>query len=175
MVGIAHGQQPSLPPGEGQAVVERTCSQCHALGLAIAKRYAPDEWRDILTKMVGLGAPLDGAQMQTVQSYLSSNFGPASEGPETAVADTATAESRRYPRPEGPNQWPAYGGGGANTNWSSLTQITPANVSKLEPAWTYRYGAGRGQSGDMGLDYRFEVTPLIIGGIAAILRYRTGL
>jgi quinoprotein glucose dehydrogenase len=34
--------------------------------------------------------------------------------------------------------WPVYGGGDEQQHYSSLAQITPANVSNLTRAWTYR-------------------------------------
>jgi len=60
------------------------------------------------------------------------------------------------------DQWPGYQN---NSNFSPLTQITPANVSKLTEAWTFHYGAGSLPAGNLGLDYRFEGQPLIIGGV----------
>jgi quinoprotein glucose dehydrogenase len=45
----------------------------------------------------------------------------------TAVASLAAA---------GPD-WPHYGGGPEQTRYSTLTQITPANVGSLKVAWTY--------------------------------------
>src|SRR5262250_833529 len=33
--------------------------------------------------------------------------------------------------------WPVYGGNTDNTHYSTLAQITPANVSQLKVAWTY--------------------------------------
>src|SRR5437667_3070128 len=60
------------------------------------------------------------------------------------------------------NQWPNYQ---HNSNFSPLTQITPANVAQLTRAWTFNYGAGSLPSGNLGLDYRFEVQPLSIGGV----------
>lgn len=65
-------------------------------------------------------------------------------------------------------QWPAYGGTNANDNFSPLKQITPANVGKLINAWTYHYGGGTDELGDRGLDYRFEVQPLLIKGVLYI-------
>ena len=69
-------------------------------------------------------------------------------------------------RPQGQepavNQWPSYQ---HNSNFSPLTQITPANVSTLARAWTFNYGAGSEASGSLGLDYRFEVQPLLINGV----------
>ncbi len=63
------------------------------------------------------------------------------------------------------DQWPAYQ---YNSDFSPLTQITPENVSKLTEAWTFYYGAGSKPSGSLGLDYRFEVQPLIVGGVMYI-------
>lgn len=159
-----------LPAGAGHDLVEQTCTQCHALGLAISKRRTPEEWGEMVQRMVGLGAPLDDAQQRTVQAYLAANFGPVAKAvpaPVAAPAPTAAAATP-LPRPQGVDQWPAYGGGGANLNFSDLAQIKPGNVARLKTAWVYRYGAGQTNKGDMGLDYRFEVTPLIIGGIMYI-------
>ena len=63
------------------------------------------------------------------------------------------------------NQWTSYGQNRGSTNFSPLKQITPANVSTLKRAWTFRYGGGTDDDGDRGLDFRWEVTPLIIGGV----------
>ena len=61
--------------------------------------------------------------------------------------------------------------------FSPLTQITPANVSTLTRAWTFNYGAGSLPSGTLGLDFRFEVWPLIIDGVMYISTpfYRPGI
>jgi len=63
------------------------------------------------------------------------------------------------------DQWPTYQ---HNSDFSPLTQITPANVKNLAPAWTFNYGAGSSNAGFVGLDYRFEVQPLLIGGVMYI-------
>ncbi|MND01480.1 hypothetical protein D3C83_204860 [compost metagenome] len=49
-----------------------------------------------------------------------------------------------------------------------MTAITPANVKDLVPAWTFNYGAGSSPAGSLGLDYRFEIQPLLIGGVMYI-------
>ena len=41
-----------------------------------------------------------------------------------------------------PSDWSHYGGGPDQTRYSPLTQITPANVGRLEVAWTYDTGDG---------------------------------
>jgi glucose dehydrogenase len=60
------------------------------------------------------------------------------------------------------DQWPDYQN---RSNFSPLTQITPENVSKLTEAWSFHYGAGSAPTGSLGLDYRFEAQPLLIGGV----------
>src|SRR5436309_4328266 len=58
------------------------------------------------------------------------------------------------------DQWPNYQN---NSNFSTLTQITPQNVSRLTEAWTFNYGAGSlPEYPFVGLDNRFEVQPLLI-------------
>jgi quinoprotein glucose dehydrogenase len=54
-----------------------------------------------------------------------------------------------------PTEWKAWGGDSARNHYSPLTQITPANVANLKPAWVYDPGAtGRG----------WENEPLLIDG-----------
>ena len=49
--------------------------------------------------------------------------------------------------------WPVYGGDTANTRYSSLGKITPANVGKLKVAWALQLGSLRSQ----------ESTPVVVG------------
>jgi len=57
-----------------------------------------------------------------------------------------------------PNEWPAYGRTEGGDRFSPLAQITPANVSSLQPAWVYHSGVH--QSDIMS---SMEVTPIMIG------------
>ena len=75
-----------------------------------------------------------------------------------AAVVTTTAIQAQPPR----DQWPNYQ---HNSNYSPLTQITPANVTRLTKAWTFNYGAGSLPAGNLGLDFRFEVQPLLIDGV----------
>ena len=64
------------------------------------------------------------------------------------------------------NQWPNYQ---HNSNFSPLTQITPANVG--DPHRSVDIQLRRrlpAESGGLVLDYRFEVQPLLIGGVMYI-------
>ena len=59
------------------------------------------------------------------------------------------------------DDWLAYGGTGYGQRYSSLTDITPATISRLEPAWTFHTGDMKG-AGDPH-ETTFEVTPLKVG------------
>ncbi len=55
--------------------------------------------------------------------------------------------------------WPVYLGDKAASHYSTLTQITPANVSGLEAAWTYHAGEHRADTSQM------QCNPLVIDGV----------
>src|SRR5579862_1766822 len=73
-----------------------------------------------------------------------------------------------------PGDWPMYNHDAGSTRYSPLTQITPANVSKLTESWTFTTrvptapgqdkgkakGGGRG-GGGIGA----EATPIIVNGV----------
>ncbi|WP_101676246.1 membrane-bound PQQ-dependent dehydrogenase, glucose/quinate/shikimate family [Alloalcanivorax mobilis] len=77
--------------------------------------------------------------------------GPGSASLASDVGDVAPVDN------PADGDWPAYGGGSAALRYSSLTQITPDNVGKLQKAWQYR-------TGDL-LQQRWgaETTPLKVG------------
>src|SRR5437763_15320504 len=55
--------------------------------------------------------------------------------------------------------WPNPGNDPGGMKYSTLKQITPANVNKLVRAWTY-------DTGDTGGGFRgWQVTPLVINGV----------
>lgn len=57
------------------------------------------------------------------------------------------------------DEWPAWGGSRAGTRFSRLDQITPANVGKLEAAWTFHTGI----PSDPTAGY-LSSTPLMVSG-----------
>src|SRR5690349_2197442 len=64
-----------------------------------------------------------------------------------------------------PSRWLTYSGNYASTRHSPLTQITPENVARLTPVWTFDTGLGAGRRD------KFEATPIVIDGTM----YVTGL
>ena len=77
--------------------------------------------------------------------------------PAAAQAATATVPAA------GGDDWLAYGGTGYGQRYSSLADITPETVSRLEPAWTFHTGE-RDVPGDP-IERTFEVTPLKVGDL----------
>src|SRR5262249_28650575 len=61
-----------------------------------------------------------------------------------------------------PNDWVAYGRSGLGNRFAPADQITPANVQKLQVAWTFHTGDFRGPT-DPG-EIANEVTPLKANG-----------
>jgi len=63
-----------------------------------------------------------------------------------------------------PSQWPTYGGDAGGTRFTDLREITPENLSRLVPAWTFHTGAlGKGRPSPEHAS--FEVTPIIFNGL----------
>ncbi len=57
--------------------------------------------------------------------------------------------------------WPEYGGDKGGLRYSSLAQITPANVNGLQVAWTYRSGDfSNGSAAETKTS--FNVTPILV-------------
>ncbi|MES2492836.1 MAG: membrane-bound PQQ-dependent dehydrogenase, glucose/quinate/shikimate family [Pseudomonadota bacterium] len=63
--------------------------------------------------------------------------------------------------PAAPTEWTAWGSDQGGQRFTPAAQLTPANVSGLELAWSYQSGAAPRPGGAQAL--AFEVTPLKIG------------
>jgi len=61
-------------------------------------------------------------------------------------------------------EWPYYGGDPGGMKYSPLTQITPANVNQLKPAWTFHTGEISDGS-QYPVRSTFESTPLVDNGV----------
>ena len=59
---------------------------------------------------------------------------------EGALASSNTSADSVNPAQVAGDDWPAYGGTNAGTHYSSLGQITPANIGELEEVWRIQTG-----------------------------------
>ena len=71
--GRAGRDDQQMPEGEGRAILQRTCQQCHDLATASTK-LASEEWGAVIAKMMTYGAKLTPADQQKLIAYLN---GPA--------------------------------------------------------------------------------------------------
>jgi quinoprotein glucose dehydrogenase len=76
-----------------------------------------------------------------------------------AIACFATAATAVTPaHAQRSADWPVYGGNAENTHYSTLSQITPANVAQLQVAWTY-------ETRDEWKGSEMQANPIIIDGV----------
>jgi glucose dehydrogenase len=79
-----------------------------------------------------------------------------------AAVALAAGYAQEAPPAAGAAEWPMYNRDLMGSRHSPLTQITPANVSRLRPAWTYKLG----KSPDNGsLTGGTEFTPIVVAGV----------
>ena len=65
-----------FPEAPERALVVRACAACHAPELVVAKRHTPDEWDEIIAKMVDRGAVANEDEQQQILEYLARFYGP---------------------------------------------------------------------------------------------------
>ena len=97
-----------------------------------------------LLALVAALAPVLGAGL------VAQNASPAATRPAAAAARPPA------PAPPNPRDWPSVGNDPGGGKFSSLTQITPANVSQLARAWTYDTGAPAAG---------YTITPIVISNV----------
>ena len=67
-----------LPDGPHRDLVVRTCAACHPPELVVSKRRTPEEWDDVIAKMIDRGAVASEEEQQQIFEYLVRFFGPQS-------------------------------------------------------------------------------------------------
>ncbi|HEX9189710.1 MAG TPA: PQQ-binding-like beta-propeller repeat protein [Vicinamibacteria bacterium] len=77
-----------------------------------------------------------------------------------ALAALARPAAERPAAPPPEREWRAHGGDPGHTQHSPLAQITPANVSRLRVAWTYRTGDAR-----EGGRSQIQCNPIVVDGV----------
>lgn len=78
-----------LPEGDGKALVERSCKQCHELARSISLRQDRDGWNQTMTKMTAFGMKTTEKDYNQILDYLSKHY-PADELPPVNI-NTAPA------------------------------------------------------------------------------------
>ena len=85
-----------LPEGEGKKLLEERCVSCHSLKPVVSLKQSQDAWKKLVVKMVGLGAQLDGKEVDLATGYLAKYFGPESPARATKPASPEEKIAKRY-------------------------------------------------------------------------------
>jgi len=64
------------PAVDAKKLLETSCTGCHDLDTVNTLNLPKSEWQEIVTRMIGKGAPVEDAQIPILTEYLSKNFGP---------------------------------------------------------------------------------------------------
>lgn len=83
----------------GKATMMEACTQCHGEGQVISQHRAPEEWSEILTRMVGFGATISDKQQTEILAYLNTNYGKGAAAPAETPAAPAPADPAAAPSP----------------------------------------------------------------------------
>ena len=65
-----------FPPGEGKAIADQACLNCHSADMVRQQRLTEKQWTASVTKMVGWGAEVPESKRDALIAYLVKNFGP---------------------------------------------------------------------------------------------------
>lgn len=87
-------EPPALPDGEGKALVEMVCSQCHGIRPLFVYNGDDQKWEILVHEMVALGAQVTPQERDTVMKYLKATFS----------TDRAAAGQDAGPLPSGKGQ-----------------------------------------------------------------------
>ena len=75
---LSRGQKSELPNAPEKSIVLGACLGCHTTDRIVTSYFTPEEWKDLVNRMVSNGAPLKEAEIDKVASYLAKSFSPAS-------------------------------------------------------------------------------------------------
>jgi cytochrome c5 len=73
---IAPAMAPALPDGPGREIVERDCMTCHSSMLITQQAKDSTGWEKTIGLMEKWGSPVQGAEHDTLRTYLLAHFGP---------------------------------------------------------------------------------------------------
>ncbi len=89
-------QAPELPDGPGKALVSENCTGCHAMELITSQRRSPEEWGEVVNRMIANGDSLSEDQYKEVVTYLGTYLGKAPATAGTASDTAAPAQTAHH-------------------------------------------------------------------------------
>lgn len=64
-----------LPEGEGRALTQQICGQCHSVGIFASQRHTEDGWNEVIGRMMAKGMTAAEDDLYDVSDYLAANLG----------------------------------------------------------------------------------------------------
>jgi hypothetical protein len=71
---VTSAKEVRLPEGAGREIVAARCTLCHDLGRVVSVRRTSQEWEQLTKDMMGRGPRTTPAEVQTIQTYLTTHF-----------------------------------------------------------------------------------------------------
>ena len=133
LVGLQTVQAQDLPEGKGKDIVENVCSQCHGLKQVTDSARTPDEWKDLVSEMIGNGAQLDEEQIPIVIEYLSKSFPKGSKVNVNKAAAQELSDSLKVTADEAAAIVKYREENGHIKDWDDLGKVPGLDIKKLEP------------------------------------------
>ena len=95
----ARGVAPvTLPEGAGKDIVQKACSECHALN-SLTPGHDAAEWKLTMDRMMTAGAQVPANQVAAVTDYLIKNFPPRDVHPAVVIPGSARVAIREWDVP----------------------------------------------------------------------------
>jgi cytochrome c2 len=74
-LGYTHSHAAGNDDEATQALIAERCTRCHVLDTVTARRASPQEWHEIVQRMVMQGAQVSEAEAETIADYLARHCG----------------------------------------------------------------------------------------------------
>jgi mono/diheme cytochrome c family protein len=75
-----------FPAGEGKALAEKGCQECHSADMLRQQRLNEKQWTAEVNKMIGWGSEVPEDKRAALVSYLVENFGPGNDKFQPVIA-----------------------------------------------------------------------------------------
>lgn len=69
------GGERAIQANAGEQLVAERCNTCHAIASVLVRRAPPEEWQELVDRMVTYGAQVNGEEVEAIVRYLSAEYG----------------------------------------------------------------------------------------------------
>ena len=87
----------AFPDGPGKEILEKKCSTCHAPEQVTTFGRSAEEWHEVVTNMIDLGAELNEEETKVLVEYLAKNWPVKGEKPADKPAEKPAEKPEEKP------------------------------------------------------------------------------